>query len=99
LQAESEAFLVRTGLLSRRSCCCCASAPRPNGIAQCQPCHSRISRTTRRRRGLAGISYEYLVTTMRDFVTEERGNGDMPKFMQALTDSERDANGALSLRT
>jgi mono/diheme cytochrome c family protein len=49
---------------------------------------------------LALISYEYLVTTMRDFVTEERGNnGDMPKFMQALTDSERDANGALSLRT
>jgi mono/diheme cytochrome c family protein len=29
---------------------------------------------------------------MRDFATEERGNnGDMPKFMQALTDRERDA--------
>jgi mono/diheme cytochrome c family protein len=29
---------------------------------------------------------------MRDFATEERGNnGDMPKFMQALTDSQRDA--------
>ena len=41
---------------------------------------------------LAGLSYEYLAATMRDFATEERGNnGDMPKFMQALTDRERDA--------
>ena len=29
---------------------------------------------------------------MRGFATEERANnGDMPKFMQALTDRERDA--------
>jgi len=41
---------------------------------------------------LAGLSYEYLVAAMRSFAIEERtNNGDMPKFMQALTDSERDA--------
>ena len=41
---------------------------------------------------LAGLSYEYLVAAMRGFATDERANtGDMPKFMQALTDSERDA--------
>jgi cytochrome c553 len=41
---------------------------------------------------LAGLSYEYLVATMRAFATDERANnGDMPKFMHALTDSERDA--------
>jgi len=29
---------------------------------------------------------------MRSFATDERtNNGDMPKFMQALTESERDA--------
>jgi mono/diheme cytochrome c family protein len=33
-----------------------------------------------------------LVAAMRGFATGERtNNGDMPKFMQALSDSERDA--------
>ena len=41
---------------------------------------------------LAGLSYEYLIASMRGFATDERSNnGDMPKFMQSLTDSERDA--------
>ena len=41
---------------------------------------------------LAGLSYEYLVASMRSFATDGRtNNGDMPKFMHALTDSERDA--------
>jgi cytochrome c553 len=41
---------------------------------------------------LAGLSYEYLLAAMRNFATGERtNNGDMPKFMQALPDSERDA--------
>jgi mono/diheme cytochrome c family protein len=34
----------------------------------------------------------YLVTSMHSFAANERtNNGDMPKFMQMLTDSERDA--------
>jgi cytochrome c553 len=41
---------------------------------------------------LAGLSYEYLVAAMKNFATDERtNNGDMPRFMQALSDSQRDA--------
>src|SRR5437870_562199 len=41
---------------------------------------------------LAGLSYEYLVASMRAFATEQRTNNlDMPKFMQALTEQERSA--------
>jgi len=69
-----------------------APAPPPNGIAQCQPCHQPNFEGGPPAPRLAGLSYEYLAATMRDFATEERGNnGDMPKFMQALTDRERDA--------
>ena len=69
-----------------------AAASPPNGIAQCQPCHQPNFEGGPPAPRLAGLSYEYLAATMRDFATEERGNnGDMPKFMQALTDRERDA--------
>jgi cytochrome c553 len=68
-----------------------ASAP-PNGLAQCQPCHQRNFEGGPPAPRLAGLSFEYLVAAMRSFATDERtNNGDMPKFMQALTDSERDA--------
>ena len=41
---------------------------------------------------LAGLSYEYLVGEMREFAADERPNNlDMPKFMRALTEAERDA--------
>jgi cytochrome c553 len=64
----------------------------PNGIAQCQPCHQPKFEGGPAAPRLAGLSYEYLVASMRSFATDERtNNGDMPKFMQALTDSERDA--------
>ena len=69
-----------------------AFAPPPNGIAQCQPCHQPNFEGGPPAPRLAGLSYEYLVAAMRSFAVEERiNNGDMPKFMQALTDSERDA--------
>ena len=69
-----------------------APAPPPNGIAQCQPCHQPNFEGGPPAPRLAGLSYEYLAATMRDFATEERGNnGDMPKFMQMLTESEREA--------
>jgi cytochrome c553 len=68
-----------------------ASAP-PDGLAQCQPCHQRNFEGGAPAPRLAGLSYEYLVAAMRAFATAERtNNGDMPKFMQALTDSDRDA--------
>ena len=69
-----------------------ASEPAPNGIAQCQPCHQPHFEGGAPAPRLAGLSYEYLVAAMRGFAAGERtNNGDMPKFMQALTDSERDA--------
>ena len=69
-----------------------ASVPLPNGIAQCQPCHQPNFEGGPPAPRLAGLSYEYLVASMRGFAADERtNNGDMPKFMQALTDGERDA--------
>jgi cytochrome c553 len=69
-----------------------ASAQPPNGIAQCQPCHQPNFEGGPPAPRLAGLSYEYLVAVMRSFAADERtNNGDMPKFMRALTDSERDA--------
>jgi cytochrome c553 len=69
-----------------------AASASPPGIAQCQPCHQPDFTGGPPAPRLAGLSYEYLVASMRGFATEERtNNGDMPKFMHALTDSERDA--------
>src|SRR5262249_5237008 len=66
-------------------------APPPKGIAQCQPCHQPNFQGGPPAPRLAGLSYEYLVTSMHSFATNERtNNGDMPKFMQMLTDGERD---------
>ena len=67
-------------------------APPPKGITQCQPCHEPNFEGGPPAPRLAGLSYEYLVTSMRSFAENERtNNGDMPKFMQMLTESERDA--------
>jgi cytochrome c553 len=68
-----------------------ASVP-PDGLAQCQPCHQPNFEGGPPAPRLAGLSYEYLAAAMRAFATAERtNNGDMPKFMQALPDSDRDA--------
>jgi cytochrome c553 len=69
-----------------------ASAAPPSGIAQCQPCHQPKFEGGPPAPRLAGLSYDYLDAAMRSFASDERtNNGDMPKFMQTLTDSERDA--------
>jgi cytochrome c553 len=69
-----------------------APPPPPKGIAQCQPCHQPNFEGGPPAPRLAGLSYEYLLATMRAFATDERtNNGDMPKFMHMLTDSEREA--------
>ena len=66
--------------------------PAPAGLAQCQPCHQPNFEGGPPAPRLAGLSYEYLAAAMRNFAADERANnGDMPKFMRALTDSERDA--------
>src|SRR5947209_13508058 len=64
-----------------------AAASLPKGMAQCQPCHQQNFEGGMPAPRLAGLSYEYLVTSMRAFATEERtNNGDMPKFMHMLSD-------------
>ena len=64
----------------------------PNGIAMCRACHQENFEGGPPAPRLAGLSYEYLVASMRSFATDERtNNGDMPKFMKALSESERDA--------
>ena len=69
-----------------------SSVSPPTGIAQCQPCHQSNFQGGPPAPRLAGLSYEYLVAAMRSFAIAERtNNGDMPKFMRALTDAERDA--------
>ena len=69
-----------------------ASAPPPSTLAQCQPCHQQHFEGGPPAPRLAGLSDDYLDAAMRSFATGERtNNGDMPKFMQALPDSERDA--------
>jgi cytochrome c553 len=69
-----------------------AELPLPKGIAQCQACHQPNFQGGMPAPRLAGLSYEYLVAAMRAFAAEERTNNlDMPKFMQVLTEGERDA--------
>jgi cytochrome c553 len=64
----------------------------PKAIAQCQPCHQPNFEGGMPAPRLAGLSYEYLDAAMGGFATNARTNNlDMPKFMRALTDSERDA--------
>jgi cytochrome c553 len=69
-----------------------AAASPPNGITQCQPCHQPNFEGGMPAPRLSGLSYEYLIAAMRAFANETRTNNlDMPKFMQMLSDSERDA--------
>jgi len=64
----------------------------PKGIDQCRACHQPNFEGGMPAPRLAGLSYEYLVGEMREFATDERPNNlDMPKFMRALTEAERDA--------
>jgi cytochrome c553 len=64
----------------------------PKGIAQCQACHQPNFEGGMPAPRLAGLSYEYLVAAMGAFAAEERTNNlDMPKFMRALSERERDA--------
>jgi cytochrome c553 len=64
----------------------------PKGIAQCQACHQSSFEGGMPAPRLAGLSYEYLVGEMREFANGERSNNlDMPGFMRALTERERNS--------
>ena len=69
-----------------------ATVPPPTGIAQCQPCHQPNFAGGPPAPRLAGLSYEYLLASMRSFAVNARTNNeDMPKFMRALADGELEA--------
>ena len=64
----------------------------PKSIAQCQACHQPNFQGGMPAPRLAGLSYEYLVASMRAFAGEQRTNNlDMPKFMRMLSEKERSA--------
>jgi len=64
----------------------------PKGIAQCQPCHQPNFEGGMPAPRLAGLSHEYIAAAMRAFANGERTNNlDMPGFMRALTERERNA--------
>jgi cytochrome c553 len=69
-----------------------ASGPGPAGLAQCRPCHQPNFEGGAPAPRLAGLSYEYLAGAMTSFADGSRtNNGDMPGFMKALSDADRDA--------
>ena len=69
-----------------------ASAAAPKGITMCTPCHQQNFQGGVSWPRLAGLSYEYLVASMRAFANEQRTNNtDMVQMMKLFTDSEREA--------
>jgi cytochrome c553 len=64
----------------------------PKSLAQCQACHQPNFQGGMPAPRLAGLSYEYLVASMRAFAADQRTNNlDMPKFMRMLSEKERSA--------
>ena len=68
------------------------AAPAPEGIAQCRLCHQPNFEGGEPAPRLAGLSYEYLVAAMSAFADGTRTNNlDMPGFMKAHTEGDREA--------
>jgi cytochrome c553 len=68
-----------------------AGAP-PEKITMCRACHGQNFEGGAPAPRLAGLSHEYLSASMNSFADGHRTNNlDMPGFMKALTQSERDA--------
>jgi cytochrome c553 len=64
----------------------------PEGIAMCKACHGQNFEGGAPAPRLAGLSYDYLIGAMRSFADGKRTNNlDMPGFMKALTDNQREA--------
>jgi cytochrome c553 len=64
----------------------------PKSVSQCQACHQPNFQGGMPAPRLAGLSYEYLVASMRAFATDQRTNNlDMPGFMRMLSEKERSA--------
>lgn len=69
-----------------------AAASAPDGMTNCNLCHGQSYEGGLPAPRLAGLSYEYLLAAMNAFANGERTNNlDMPGFMKALSESQRDA--------
>lgn len=69
-----------------------SAASPPEGIAMCKACHGQNFEGGAPAPRLAGLSYDYLIGQMRNFADGKRTNNlDMPGFMKALSDSQREA--------
>jgi cytochrome c553 len=69
-----------------------AAAAAPEGMTNCRACHGQNYEGGAPGPRLAGLSYEYLLASMNSFASDERTNNlDMPGFMKALTESQREA--------
>ncbi|MGB6535678.1 MAG: c-type cytochrome [Xanthobacteraceae bacterium] len=70
-----------------------AAATRPpQASIMCEACHGKDFEGGAPAPRLAGLSYEYLLAAMNGFADGQRTNNlDMPGFMQALSESQREA--------
>jgi len=68
------------------------AATPPEGIQMCRACHQQNFEGGAPAPRLAGLSYEYLLAAMNAFADGKRTNNlDMPGFMKALTENQREA--------
>ena len=69
-----------------------SAASPPAGIAMCKACHGDNFEGGAPAPRLAGLNYDYLIAQMRNFANGRRTNNlDMPGFMKALSDSQKQA--------
>ena len=69
-----------------------AAGSPPEGSAMCKACHGQNFEGGLPAPRLAGLSYEYLIGAMNSFADGKRTNNlDMPGFMKALTEDQREA--------
>jgi cytochrome c553 len=69
-----------------------AAASPPGASAMCKACHGQNFEGGQPAPRLAGLNYDYLIASMRSFADGARTNNlDMPGFMKALTDDQRQA--------
>jgi cytochrome c553 len=69
-----------------------AAGQEPEGIAMCKACHGLHFEGGAPAPGIAGQSYEYLIGAMDSFADGKRTNNlDMPGFMRALSETQRQA--------
>jgi cytochrome c553 len=64
----------------------------PKTAEMCKACHQKNFEGGQPAPRLAGLSYDYLLTSMNNFADGKRTNNlDMPGFMKALSESDREA--------